>query len=145
MPAAQPARVGAFAISESSIQIAWDEVPAIHRNGIITLYEVQYWQSGDESDTTTVPVDPDEFVLDVDGLGDFLTYLIRVRASTAVGAGPYSSPAVEVAPEQDGMYVHSDHINHTFWEATYIFIWALVKLLIPEKRTYTVILLFMNV
>ena len=112
-------------------------MPAIHRNGIITLYEVQYWQSGDESDTTTVPVDPDEFVLDVDGLGDFLTYLIRVRASTAVGAGPYSSPAVEVEPEQDGMYVHSDHINHTFWEATYIFIWALVKLLM---HTYSVIL-----
>ena len=99
-------------------------MPAIHRNGIITLYEVQYWQSGDESDTTTVPVDPDEFVLDVDGLGDFFTYLIRVRASTAVGAGPYSNPPIEVAAEQDGMYVHSDHINHTHFGRLHIFLYG---------------------
>ena len=124
VPSAPPARVGAFASSESSIQVVWDEVSAIHRNGIITLYEVQYWQSGDESDTTTVLVDPDEFVLDVDGLGNFLTYLIRVRASTAVGAGPYSSPPIEVAAEQDGMYVQNDRTNHIHFGRLHVFVYG---------------------
>lgn len=79
----------------------WDEVPAIHRNGIITLYEIEYSQTG-ESEKNNVTVEGDQQVLNLSMLEDFGTYRIRVRAYTSVGPGPYSID-IEVAEEQKCM------------------------------------------
>ena len=81
----------------------WDEVPAIHRNGIIIKYEVEFAQSGDGS-PETMEVTAEENVLDLSMLEDFAVYVIRVRAYTTVGPGPYSASII-VAEEQDGKCV----------------------------------------
>lgn len=106
VPASPPASVEAFPISPSSVQVVWDEVPAIHRNGILVMYEIEYNKSssgGDEMNTALVESDVHVWILNV--LEDFGSYFIRVRAYTEVGAGPYSS-AVEVTEEQNGKIQH---------------------------------------
>lgn len=103
MPSLYPATVEAFPTSSSSVQVVWNEVPTIHRNGIIVMYEVEYNQS-DGSDSQIKTVDADTYVLSLSSLEDFATYLIRVRAYTVVGPGPYSPP-VNVTEEQQGLKV----------------------------------------
>lgn len=102
-PSSPPANVEAFPTSSSSIQVVWDEIPAIHRNGIIIHYEIEYSQSGDIENNTKL-VGGDEQVLNLSMLEDFETYRIRVRAYTSVGPGPYSH-AIEVAEEQQRMKI----------------------------------------
>ena len=98
-----PANISAFATSSSAIKIVWDEVPAIHRNGIITMYEIEYTPDGDDGvETSTRPVGSDETDLEMNVSPDFRTYLIRMRAYTEVGAGPYSD-TIAVLLEEDGM------------------------------------------
>ena len=111
VPSSPPESVEAFPISPSSIQVVWGEVPAIHRNGIIVMYEVKYNQSN-SSDVgmDTVLVDSNVNVLSLNVSGDFATYSVRVRAYTEVGAGPYSS-AVEVPEEQNGMKIYMYSFN----------------------------------
>lgn len=101
VPSSYPDTVEALSTSPSSVQVVWNEVPAIHRNGIIVQYEVEYNQSG-SSDSQTESVDADIFVLSLSMLEDFATYLIRVRAYTVVGPGPYSPP-VNVTEEEKGL------------------------------------------
>ena len=113
VPSSPPDSVEAFAISPTSIQVVWDEVPAIHHNGIIVMYEVEYNQSNSsDAGMNTVLVESNVNVLSLNVSGDFATYFLRVRALTEVGPGPYS-PAVEVAEEQNGMkrclYFHRYH------------------------------------
>ena len=79
----------------------WDEVPEIHQNGIITMYEIEYSQSGDNQNSTAT-VGGDQQVLNLSMLEDFETYRIRVRAYTSVGPGPYSHD-IEVTEEQKCM------------------------------------------
>lgn len=103
VPSSPPDSVEAFPISPTSIQVVWDEVPAIHRNGIIVMYEVEYNQSNSsDAGMNTELVESNVNVLSLNVSGDFTTYSLRVRAHTEVGPGPYSS-AVEVAEEQNGM------------------------------------------
>ena len=45
VPATPPSGVIADAVSPTSIQVNWTEVPTIDRNGIITQYEVEYTQT----------------------------------------------------------------------------------------------------
>ena len=76
-------------------------MPEIHQNGIITMYEIEYSQSGDNQNSTAT-VGGDQQVLNLSMLEDFETYRIRVRAYTSVGPGPYSHD-IEVAEEQKCM------------------------------------------
>ena len=102
-PASPPANVSAFATSSSSIKIVWDEVPAIHRNGIITMYEIEYAPDGDDGvEASTILVEYDESDLELNVSPEFRTYLIQMRAFTEVGPGPYSD-TTEVELEEDGM------------------------------------------
>ena len=76
-------------------------MPAIHRNGIITVYEIEYTPEGEDSNTTLVESDKSDVEMIVSP--DFRTYLIRMRAYTEIGAGPYSN-IIEVLLEEDGIY-----------------------------------------
>ena len=102
-PSLPPANISAFATSSSAIKIVWDEVPAIHRNGIITMYEIEYTPDGDDGVTNTSLVGSDKSDLELSVSSDFRTYLIRMRAYTEIGAGPYSN-TTEVLLEEDGIY-----------------------------------------
>jgi hypothetical protein len=99
-PSSPPATVVAVSLSQSTIQVAWDEVPERDRNGIITMYEIEYWKSGDQASRDNVTLDSDVFLDELTMLEDFQTYIIRVRAYTVVGPGPYSEPKT-AEPQQN--------------------------------------------
>ena len=100
MPSSPPATVVAISTSNTTIQVAWDEVPERDRNGIITMYEIQYWQSGGrDNGSINVTVGPNLYNLNM--LESSQTYSVQVRAYTVVGAGPYSEPK-EAKPDQEG-------------------------------------------
>ena len=63
-------------------------------HGNITMYEVRYTilDFGDSVNQTLNTSSGDETSLEVDGLEEFANYTVEVRAYTAVGPGPYSSP-----------------------------------------------------
>ena len=102
VPSSPPSTVVAISTSPSNVQVAWDEVPELDRNGIITMYEIQYWMMGDQDNSNNITVGPALFNLVLNGLEDFQIYVVRVRAYTMVGAGPYSEP-VTAEPEQNGL------------------------------------------
>ena len=97
-----------FAPSSTEIMVAWDRVPEINENGIITTYEVQY-----EPQTTFDVVVVVGGVLNTSntsllltGLEEFVEYDIIVRAYTSVGAGPFS-PTVRIRTLEDGKLVNT--------------------------------------
>ena len=84
--------IQASTLSPTEIQVTWEEVPPIERNGIITHYEVQFNQStftqilASDSISTTGPV---QDIL-LRSLEEYVEYFISVRAYTEVGAGPFN-------------------------------------------------------
>ena len=109
VPSSAPETVTANSISTfpSMIQVAWGEVPAIHKNGIITMYEIEYWQTGEVDNTSNVTVGSDVFLLVLTMLEDFVNYRVRVRAYTALGPGPYS---LSIVAELNQKGTQSAHI-----------------------------------
>ena len=98
-PINSPQNVTAMSLSSTSINVTWEEVPPIDRNGMITMYEVLYepvetfGQLSSDTGYTT-----DLFIL-LDELHPFVNYSISVRAYTSVGSGPYSDVVVEATQE----------------------------------------------
>ena len=88
-PAAAPQTPSSTTLSATAIQVQWEEVPAIDRNGIVTFYEVRV----DPAQFQIVRyenVSGSELVLVVDGLEEFVEYSFTIRAYTIVGPGPFS-------------------------------------------------------
>ena len=81
----------------SIIRVSWEEVPAIDRNGEITVYEVQYEPletfCGQISTST---VNTSMLSINLNGLQEYVDYNISVRAYTSAGPGPYSDPVTEM-------------------------------------------------
>ena len=78
-----------------------EEVPAIHQNGVITQYEVEYNQSTFDSVPTTQNIIVDSTMAVLTGLEEYVEYSIQVRGYTGVGSGPYSD-AMNMTTNQDG-------------------------------------------
>ena len=106
-PDMPPVNITATAVSFTEIEVTWEEVPAINRNGEITMYEVMYdpLQTFDVLVVDTVNISMLSTVLT--DLEEYVEYNISVRAYTSTGPGPYSDP-VTVRTLEDGIYtVHS--------------------------------------
>ena len=103
VPASPPSNVTTAALSSTSIQVNWDEVPAIDQNGIITQYEVEYNQSTFDSVPTIQNMTVNSTMAVLTGLQEYVEYSIRVRAYTSEGPGPYSDDEIQ-RTEEDGMY-----------------------------------------
>ena len=87
--------------TERSINVSWI-MDCQDRHGKITMYEVRYTSSdfGVSINQTLNTSNGDETSLQVGGLEEFANYTIEVRAYTAVGPGPYSSPMdVQTLPD----------------------------------------------
>ena len=101
-PSAAPEAVLAVNISSTEIMVSWDEVPPIHQNGIITMYEVHYEPvemfDGVLTNLSMLTNGPNMTIV-LDGLAENVIYRISVRAFTSDGAGPYSEPVVEQTEE----------------------------------------------
>ena len=93
----------ALVLSSTVIQVQWDDVPAIHDNGVITTYEVKYRPLatfGDQISTLTTNTSLLNATLT--GLEEYIEYNISVRAYTSVGPGPYSDGVNERTLEDGG-------------------------------------------
>ena len=85
-----------MALSSTEIRVCWDQVPAINRNGDITVYEVQYdpletFDGRISTETTNTSL----MCTVLAGLEEYVEYNISVRAYTSAGPGPYSNPVTE--------------------------------------------------
>ena len=97
VPASPPQNVMAMVESSTTIRVLWEEVPAIDRNGVITVYEVQYEPLetfGGQIATSTV--NTSMLSINLTELQEFVDYNISVRAYTSAGPGPYSDPVTEM-------------------------------------------------
>ena len=103
-PVEPPQNVTATALSSNEIEVSWEEVPAISRNGIITIYGVQYEPLetfDDQISIAMVNTSGPVLTLNLTGLEEYVEYNISVRAYTSTGPGPYSDP-VTVRTLEDG-------------------------------------------
>ena len=90
-----------------SVNVSWIMLECQDRHGNITVYEVRYTglNFGDNVNQTLNTSSGDETSLEVNGLEEFANYTIEVRAYTAVGPGPYSSPIdVQTSPDSKQAY-----------------------------------------
>ena len=93
MPDAPPQNVTTMVLSSTEIKVTWEEVPAINRSGIITMYEVQYEPLeifDDQISIETVITSGSVLMMNLTGLEEYVEYNISVRAYTSTGPGPYS-------------------------------------------------------
>ena len=100
VPANSTQNVTAVSLSSTTINVTWEEVPPIDRNGIITTYEVLYepLETFEQLLSSDIINTTDLFIL-LEDLHPFVSYNISVRAYTSVGSGPYSDVAVETTQE----------------------------------------------
>ena len=100
----------ATALSSTEIEVSWKEVPAISRNGIIIMYEVQYEPLETFNGTIsieTVNTSEPVLMLNLTDLEEYVEYNISVRAYTSTGPGPYSDP-VTVRTLEDGRLITTE-------------------------------------
>ena len=104
VPSGAPTITRAMALSSTEAEVSWTEVTAIDRNGIITVYEVDYQPltmfEGSE-DVTVVNTTNRTIVLQ--DLHESVLYNISVRAFTSIGPGPFSVSVPEQTIE-DGKF-----------------------------------------
>ena len=112
VPNAPPDNVQALTSSSTAILVIWDPVPEIDRNGIVTQYEVEFNPSTFSEIFTQYEVEFNQStfseistsiltttngsmqMVELEGLEEYLEYLLRVRAYTSVGPGPFSVTVV---------------------------------------------------
>ena len=106
VPSGSPQNTSATAQSSTEIEVSWEEVPVINRNGEITMYEINYEPLDTfncelivESVVTIGPV----LMMNLTGLEKYVEYNITVRAYNSEGPGPYSDPPVIERTLEDGM------------------------------------------
>ena len=100
MPTNSPQNVTAVSFSSTAINVTWEDVPPIDRNGMITTYEVLY----DPLETfgqilSRGIINATELFVLLDNLHPFVSYSISVRAYTRLGSGPYSDIVIETTLE----------------------------------------------
>ena len=97
VPAVPPPNVTSEVVSHTMIYVAWEEIPLIDRNGIITIYEVLYVPL--RGDLTNGSINTTNLSLVIMDLEEFAHYNISVRAYTSVGPGPFSVPIINRTEE----------------------------------------------
>ena len=118
-PGAAPSNVTASPESTTSIKVEWDPVPKCKRNGEITNYIVEVFNSTRDEVRYVRYVSSDDRSVVIRNLQEYTNYSVRVYATTAVGEGP-PSEYQNTTTHQPGSYKE----NNTFiaWgESTYCF------------------------
>lgn len=82
------------------IRVYWEEVPPIHQNGAIVLYEVEYNQS-QFLQSVSLTVSTANVTIVLESLHEAVLYSMRVTALTSQGHGPYTE-AVFATTLEDG-------------------------------------------
>ena len=112
VPSAPPPNVTAEALSSTNATVAWGEVPAIDRNGIVTVYEVLFepMEAAMQDVGFDVLENTTELSITVSSLAENVLYNVSVRAFTNVGGGPHSSPPVMIMTNQSSMSCHEVNV-----------------------------------
>ncbi|KAJ8305579.1 hypothetical protein KUTeg_016124 [Tegillarca granosa] len=101
-PTAGPSNVAGLAVSSTSINVTWGDVPALEQNGEILGYKVRY-ESLDENippEIQDVPGNITKSVLII-GLRKYVQYQVQVLAYTRMGDGILSQPKINVTTHED--------------------------------------------
>ena len=83
--------ITAWNTSSSSIIVKWEEVPLMHRKGIITEYGIYVKQATPNAPETRHTVQAPTREIVIGSLDLWTFYEVKVYASTAVGAGNKSA------------------------------------------------------
>ena len=97
-PDSPPSNVTAISLSNSSVRVEWDKVPEAKRNGIITSYTIGLFNGSLHLRNITV-YGEDNLTVVIHDLEMFVTYKVKVLASTAAGSGDFS-PHVNATTNQ---------------------------------------------
>ena len=104
-PASPPINIVTSSPSSTAINVRWEEVPSIDRNGIIIEYEVCYQPLETFSGTIMKKVvNVSDFFLELTDFEEFVEYNISVRAFTSQGPGPFSD-VITQRTQEDGMFI----------------------------------------
>ena len=85
--------------SSTSCDLAWREVPAAHKNGVIRNHHVVYWPESNPGDEKT-SVTPNVLSATISGLRPRTKYLVKVAAFT-IAHGNFSVP-IECTTDDGG-------------------------------------------
>ena len=99
-PSSPPTNVSADVKSPTEIQVKWDMVSPMERNGLITQYQVLYrplqtFEGVIEEETVILT----GMTANLTGLQENVAYRISVRAYTNEGEGPYSDEVTATTNE----------------------------------------------
>ena len=100
-PGAPPANVTAHPYSTTSIIVKWDQVPECKRNGNITKYIVEVFNST-WSEVQSANVS--NFSKVIEGLQEYTNYSVKVTAVSAVGKRSPPSKYQNTTTHQPGSY-----------------------------------------
>lgn len=118
-PSAPPLNIVAKAPepdASTSLEVTWNPPASTLANGVITGYKLYYMKSSRSSGSaidagaTKIDIDdPDQTKFQIDSLEVYTQYKVWMKASTAVGDGPSSSPVIGRTGE-DGKWANVDHM-----------------------------------
>ena len=121
-PDEAPGIVSVDVINSTSLNVSWEEIPPMDRNGIITTYEVRY-EPLMTFGGTLMPdlVNTSDLYIVIDNLQEFVAYNISVRAYTSVGPGPFSDEELQMTEEdrKSFAYMYLDSLTHTLYLLTF--------------------------
>ena len=113
VPSLPPQNVQLQVMSATEISVRWMEVPPLHENGIVEIYEVLY-QPLQSYDRTQQHINTSNLSILLENLHEFANYSIQVRTYTNVGPGSYSDQQIIQTNETGNDYTCIHFIHLTF-------------------------------
>ena len=99
-PDVAPSNVRADVLGSTALNISWEEIPPINRNGIVIAYEVLYEPLETfEGRLMPMQVNTSDLYVVLNSLEEFVGYNVSIRAYTSVGPGPYSNKVFAMTQE----------------------------------------------
>ena len=94
MPIGPPLNIILTSSTSTSINVNWDLPDLLLRNGIITKHQLNYTETSQPLNWTTVPLNESTSYL-IEGLKIFTQYYVSVSAGTQIpGFGPFSDAKI---------------------------------------------------
>ena len=100
-PDGYPRNVTLQVASAQDIDVSWNEVDPIDRNGVITVYEI-FYQPQENYDRSINYMNTTSLSARLSSLHEYAVYNVQVRAFTFVGPGP-NSPTGSIRTATAGM------------------------------------------
>ena len=108
VPSAAPTNVIAIIIATTSVNVSWNQLPNIARNGIIIAYEVKYSWPLESGQLGTIYVNTSGVTnqLVLNWLQECVQYSISVRAYNSQGPGPFSGEVLDSSLNSESTTKH---------------------------------------